>query len=315
MSRPYVRRRAQDNSWWYMGHLSTVLAMPEDTDGSMGVFDVTIRAGMEPPPHVHSREVEAIFLLDGYLEGFAGNQRLCAGPGELVNLPMNQPHGWKITAGNDGVSARGLVIAVPGAFGHYFRRFSEPCEKLALPDVNNNAYQAKMQADIGGMIADAAEFGIEWMPPGYMPPTLQTLPARPACLNVLGEQFQPLALSGETGGHYAAMIWTSPAQSQLPCHRHEDADEAFYVLEGRIAIQTEDDFWVIAEPGDFVFLPRGVAHRHNAAGGAPARAFQLLTPGGVEGGLAEVAALPPQEINFPALAEIAERYRLTLLPG
>ena len=139
-------------------------------------------------------------------------------------------------------------------------------------------------------------------------------PDKLSSLAVLGEGFAPLALAAETGGALTIMLWTSPAGSQLPKHLHQDADEAFFVLEGQLAITAGEDFAVVAQPGDFIFLPKGVAHTHRATGGQPARAFQVLTPGGVENGLAEVAALTPEEVTPQRIGEIAARANMILLP-
>jgi len=315
MIRPYLRRRSRENSYWYMGHLSSALVTGDDTGGALALFDVTIRAGMEPPAHVHSREEEAIFVLDGRIDGWSGNTRLSAGPGELVNLPNQKPHGWKLTPGSDGQTGRGLVLVVPGAMEAFFRRFSEPAPTLTLPDVHENAYAAKMQESLPQMIADAAEFGIQWMPPDYVPALRDTPNEAHPCLDVLGERFRPLAVSAETAGAFTAFEWTSPAQSILPYHLHREADEVFYVLEGEIAITAGEDFAVVAQPGDCVFLPKGMPHTHRATGGRPSRAFQILTPGGVETALAEVAALSPEEVTPERLAIIAERGGVQLLPG
>ena len=297
-----------------MGHLFSNLAASEETAGALCVAEVTMRPGMEPPPHVHRREAELLFILDGTLEGFCGDTPICARPGELVVLPKDKPHGWRVSAGKDGISARALLILVPGATGEYFRRQSIPAAALTLPDMGDNQYAKKMQQDLPQMIADAAEFEIEWMPPGYAP-TLQAAPAEPKpALNVLGETFQPLAASWETGGALTAILWTSPDESLVPRHVHHESDEAFYILEGEAAVTVGDDFCVIARPGDFVFLPKNIPHSHRSHNGKPARALQLLTPGGIEGGLAEVAALLPQELTPQAVGEIAGRYNLSLLP-
>lgn len=314
MIRPYIRRRSLDNSYWYMGHLSSALATSADTGGSLSIFDVTIRPGMEPPAHVHSREAEAIYLFEGSLNGWAGETPLCAGAGEVANLPNHEPHGWKALPGPDGQTARGLLILVPSDLEDYFLRFSEPAQELNLPNVAENQYAAKMQQSIGQMIADAAEFGIQWMPPDYVP-TLSDAPKMPRpCLSLLGEQFKPLTLAVETGGAFTALEWTSPVGSQLPRHCHEDADEAFYVLDGAIDFQTDGGFAVTAQPGDFVFLPKGLPHIHRATNGAPSCAFQILTPGGLEAAIAEAAALPPDQVTPEILAAIAARCNLTLLP-
>jgi len=311
---PYLRRRTLAHSHWYMGHLSSGLATHDDTGGALTVLEVNMRPGMEPPAHVHSREAEAIFVLDGGIEGWAGNRRISAGPGEIANLPNGEPHGWKVTAGADGKSIRGLLILAPSGLESFFERYSVPAQSLELPEVDVNQYAIDMQQNVGKMIADGAEFGIQWMPPDYTP-ALDDAPvfAKP-CLHVLGEHFEPLALAVETGGSFTAMIWHSPVESQMPKHRHNTADEAFYVLDGEVAITAGERFSVIARPGDFVFLPKGLPHTHRSHGGKPSRALQIVTPGGVETALAEVAALAPHEITIERLMEIAERGQITLLP-
>jgi mannose-6-phosphate isomerase-like protein (cupin superfamily) len=48
-------------------------------------------------------------------------------------------------------------------------------------------------------------------------------------------------------------------------HRHEDEDELFLVVQGRLVIELRDGA-VTLEPGEFVVVPRGVEHRPFAEG-------------------------------------------------
>ncbi len=47
-------------------------------------------------------------------------------------------------------------------------------------------------------------------------------------------------------------------------HHHEDADELFWVLEGRLLMRFRDreDVWL--EPGELLVVPRGVEHQPSA---------------------------------------------------
>ncbi len=47
-------------------------------------------------------------------------------------------------------------------------------------------------------------------------------------------------------------------------HRHDDADELFWVLEGRLLLRfrDRDDVWL--EPGELLVVPRGVEHQPSA---------------------------------------------------
>ncbi|MCU0848772.1 MAG: cupin domain-containing protein [Spirochaetes bacterium] len=46
----------------------------------------------------------------------------------------------------------------------------------------------------------------------------------------------------------------------LDFHAHEDSDEMFYIIEGRMRIDFEDRAVDLAE-GDFIIVPGGVSHR------------------------------------------------------
>ena len=43
-------------------------------------------------------------------------------------------------------------------------------------------------------------------------------------------------------------------------HAHEDEDELFWVISGRLRIQLENRDEVVLEPGEFFVVPRGVRH-------------------------------------------------------
>ena len=68
--------------------------------------------------------------------------------------------------------------------------------------------------------------------------------------------------------------------TEPPLHVHAHEDEAYLVLNGRMTFQVGDER-IDAEPGSFVFLPRGVPHGF-AVRSEVARAVLLLTPGGLE---------------------------------
>jgi mannose-6-phosphate isomerase-like protein (cupin superfamily) len=52
-------------------------------------------------------------------------------------------------------------------------------------------------------------------------------------------------------------------------HHHDDADELFWVLEGRLLMrfQDRDDVWL--EPGELLVVPRGVEHQPARRTAAP----------------------------------------------
>ena len=93
----------------------------------------------------------------------------------------------------------------------------------------------------------------------------------------------PAVFGPEQGNpSYLAWIWAAPPDEVgPPVHVHPDTDEGFYVAEGELTFILGDRE-VVAGPGTFVFVPRGVAHTVRTTGGGPMRGLLILSPGGAE---------------------------------
>ena len=83
----YKRSRSLDSSNWYMGSLLTFLAESKDTGGSFTLIEGLLKPGNEPPPHVHGREDELFYILEGEMDMYVGNEVFKAGAGECLFLP------------------------------------------------------------------------------------------------------------------------------------------------------------------------------------------------------------------------------------
>jgi len=81
-------RRSLDRSVWYSGHLMTFLATAEDTQGKFALIEAVARKGNVPPPHIHHREEETFYVLEGEMTFSVGGQTIKATPGTMVCLPL-----------------------------------------------------------------------------------------------------------------------------------------------------------------------------------------------------------------------------------
>jgi mannose-6-phosphate isomerase-like protein (cupin superfamily) len=88
------------------------------TGGALSVFETTIGTG--PPLHVHDREDECFYVLDGEISVRCGADAFDAAAGSFVFLPRGRPH--RFSARDP--SARLLLIAVPGGIEDYFREIN-----------------------------------------------------------------------------------------------------------------------------------------------------------------------------------------------
>jgi mannose-6-phosphate isomerase-like protein (cupin superfamily) len=125
----YKRSRSLDSSNWYMGSLLTFLAESKDTGGSFTLMEGLLKPGNEPPPHVHGREDELFYILEGEMEMYAGNEVFKAGAGECLFLPRLKPHAFVVRSPR----LRTLVLFTPGGLEECFRARGSQAEKLELP--------------------------------------------------------------------------------------------------------------------------------------------------------------------------------------
>ena len=128
---PYARRADQESSVWYMDCLFSVLAGSDDTDGRFGLMEMVAPKGREPSRHLHRRDDEGFYVLEGGVTFYVGDEVYEAGPGTFVFLPHGVPHSYTFQTG----VVRMLAIVAPGGIEQHFRdpRFAEPAEAPTLP--------------------------------------------------------------------------------------------------------------------------------------------------------------------------------------
>ncbi|HSC27545.1 MAG TPA: cupin domain-containing protein [Vicinamibacterales bacterium] len=88
-----------------------------DTGGVFSVVEVVTPPRGSVALHVHEREDELVYVLDGTIEVTLGDQTMTATAGVLALLPRGIPHGFT----NVGTTpSRVLDTILPGAFDGYF---------------------------------------------------------------------------------------------------------------------------------------------------------------------------------------------------
>jgi mannose-6-phosphate isomerase-like protein (cupin superfamily) len=99
-----------------------VVATPETTGGRLSLTVATAEKGFGGPPlHLHLRDDEAFFVLEGELRFRAGEEERTVGPGGFVYVPANTPHAF--TSVGDG-HAKLIEMFIPGDFDGYFRELA-----------------------------------------------------------------------------------------------------------------------------------------------------------------------------------------------
>ena len=126
-----------------------------------------------------------------------------------------------------------------------------------------------------------------------------------------GVRLRFLATGAETAGALTVFEYTAPPGfAGPPLHIHRDEDEAFFVLDGELTIQSGEDRRLVG-PGTYVWAPRGVPHGFANLSIEPARFLGWVTPSGLEVMLFEILdyvreAAP--NIDPARMVEINERF-------
>jgi quercetin dioxygenase-like cupin family protein len=143
----------QDTVWWN-GGLMEIKARAEDTGGALGVLEGRFPyQGYGTPLHVHSREDEAMYVLEGQIRFRVGDDEFVAGPGSWVWQPRGVPQAFSVESD----SARALVVFTPGGLERMFEEGGVPAEESAEPP--------QVEADPEAAAALAKRFGFEVVGP------------------------------------------------------------------------------------------------------------------------------------------------------
>lgn len=149
---------ADGEAWWFTQNRMTIKATAESTGGAFGLVDAIGPAGSSPPLHIHHREDETFWLLEGALTVRCGERTFAAHPGSLTFLPRGVPHTFVVEGQTP---ARLLSMCTPGGFERYFAAAGRPAENDGLPPFG--------PPDIGLLKRVGAEFGLEIVGPPMTP--------------------------------------------------------------------------------------------------------------------------------------------------
>ena len=120
---------ARGQQRWFFGMLAEVKASAADTGGQYTLLEITAPPGLQTPLHVHYREDEGFYVLDGTVMILVGEETVELGPGQHAFGPRDIPH--RFTVGPDG--ARMIWVLTPGRFEDFVAEVSVPAETPTVP--------------------------------------------------------------------------------------------------------------------------------------------------------------------------------------
>jgi mannose-6-phosphate isomerase-like protein (cupin superfamily) len=115
---------------WFQGNRITVKATAASTGGAFGMVESMIAPGYSPPLHIHDREDETFWVLEGEVTIRCGDRTFRASAGACAFLPRGVPHTF-VVEGNR--PARMLGILTPGGGEAFFAAGGRPAEAAGFP--------------------------------------------------------------------------------------------------------------------------------------------------------------------------------------
>ena len=119
----YASAAGEGERLWIVGDTMTLKATGESTGGSLVFLENLTAPGGGPPPHIHSREDEFFYVLDGTFEIRIGEDVNSVGPGGFAFVPRGTIHNFRNTAETP---SRIIVGFTPAGMDGFFRESGRP---------------------------------------------------------------------------------------------------------------------------------------------------------------------------------------------
>jgi mannose-6-phosphate isomerase-like protein (cupin superfamily) len=120
---PIIRNDGEgETRWFYGGGVHTWKASAEETDGAFLLFEDCMTQGKATPLHVHAKEDEGYYVVDGEIVVHIDGTDHRVGPRGLAVVPRGVPHAFLVTS----ATARVLTLQTPGSAEAFYRGASEP---------------------------------------------------------------------------------------------------------------------------------------------------------------------------------------------
>ena len=118
-----IRRPGEGSRIGIVGDTYRFLATGNETDGKYATVDALVPPGGGPPPHIHTREEESFLVLEGEITFLLGEERILAGAGTFLNMPVGSLHCFK---NESSTVARMLTSVAPAGLEQMFLEVGHP---------------------------------------------------------------------------------------------------------------------------------------------------------------------------------------------
>jgi len=143
-------------TYWGPGDQLRFLLTGADTNGTLFVSEAIVPPGGGPPPHIHQREDESFYVIEGTLTIQIGERIVQGSAGDLVFLPRGIAHSFKNTGRG---KAKLLVTVTPAGLENYFAAVFDPAAD------DSDTPPPMTPQFLERALAEAPKYGLILLPP------------------------------------------------------------------------------------------------------------------------------------------------------
>jgi len=134
-----VLETGQGQSFWLMGEFYAIKTTAEQTGGAYSVTEIESFPGNGPPPHIHHKEDECFYVVEGAFTVIVGARAFDVADGDYIRIAKGTPHTYKNVGA---IPGKILVILSPGGFEQLWAELGQPgslkqCPREEDPSVLN----------------------------------------------------------------------------------------------------------------------------------------------------------------------------------
>jgi len=118
-----VLETGQGQSFWLMGDFYAIKTTAQQTGGAYSVTEIKSFPGNGPPPHIHHKEDECFYVVEGAFSVILGDHVFDVADGDFVRIPKGTPHTYKNVGA---IPGQMLVILSPGGFEQLWAELGQP---------------------------------------------------------------------------------------------------------------------------------------------------------------------------------------------
>ncbi|OKH59473.1 cupin domain-containing protein [Scytonema sp. HK-05] len=141
-----VTPTGEGRSYSVVGDIYTFKAVGEDTGGAYSTFEFFIPPQNGSPPHIHWREDETFYILEGELFFQVGDQEIVLSAGSFVHAPKGVPHCFKNMGTTPAIT---LTTAIPAGLEKFFEEVGYLVKDKDTPVTVTPEDQIKKMLEVG----------------------------------------------------------------------------------------------------------------------------------------------------------------------